>query len=30
VTAYEPGEMTPDGKMEGSISVKFTGSPTYG
>lgn len=30
VTAYEPGEITPDGKLEGSINVKFTGSPTYG
>lgn len=30
LTDYEPGEITPDGKMEATISIQPTGQPTYG
>lgn len=30
VTSWEIGEVTPDGKMEATMGVKFTGVPTYG
>lgn len=29
VTSWEIGEVTPDGKMEASLGVKFTGVATY-
>jgi predicted secreted protein len=29
VTAYSPGTITPDGKMSSSMTVKFTGVPTF-
>lgn len=30
VTSYAPASVTPDGKMEMTFTVKFTGVPTYG
>jgi hypothetical protein len=27
-TAYEPGEMTPEGKMTASVTIKVSGKPT--
>ena len=29
VTSWEIGELAPDGKMEATMGVKFTGVPTY-